>query len=321
MPVRQNPLIASSIPAELLNLLQSEGIPYQVNADIRPYTTIKIGGNVAVAVEVGEERHLRSVVGCLGRLRLPVVLIGGGSNVVFSDGFSPLVVIVNRTRRIELCDGRRLRIESGAPIRGLLGWCIKNRIGGLEFLAGIPGSVGGAAAVNAGAFGRSISQVLLEAEVVDVTGEIKSAGSDEFAFSYRNSRFKTGDRIISAVHLQGKEGDPGEIRAEIRRLILHRKERHPSSNRYTAGCFFKNPTVGDDRISAGKIIADLGYLGKRFKNVGVSSTHGNFLINTGGGTCEDIQALERHLVESVREQTNIGLEREVIYISPDGEKY
>jgi UDP-N-acetylmuramate dehydrogenase len=250
-----------------------------------------------------------------------LVLIGGGSNVVFPDGFSPLVVIVNRTRRIEMRDGGRIRIESGATIRRLLGWCIKNRVGGLEFLAGIPGTVGGAVAVNAGAFGRSISQVFLEAEVIDGSGKIKRVGPEKFSFSYRNSRFKTGDQIISAVYLQGKDGDPDEIRLKIRKLILHRKVRHPSSNRYTAGCFFKNPTVGDDRVSAGKIIADLGFLGKKFKQVGVSSTHGNFLINTGGGTCEDIQALERQIVESVRNQTNIGLEREVIYISPDGKKY
>jgi UDP-N-acetylmuramate dehydrogenase len=200
-------------------------------------------------------------------------------------------------------------------------WNIRNNIGGMDFLAGIPGTIGGAAAVNAGAFGQSISAILEKAEIVTRDGQVKMVDNDYFGFTYRNSVFKYGDEVILNVFLKYIDAEGAAVRAAVEEKLIYRKENHPCSGFRSAGCFFKNPIINGKKISAGQLIEQLGFKGMIFKRLRISNDHANFVINDGGASFEDIKALEDQVVGRAFRERGIELEREVIYISPEGKKH
>ena len=146
-------------------------------------------------------------------------------------------------------------------------------------------------------------------------------GNDYFQFHYRNSTFKTGNECILDIYLHYAPRDNNEIKEQVASKIRYRKDNHPSYHLQTAGCFFKNPVINGRKIAAGKLIEDCGLKGFRKNRMMVSPQHANFLINEGGATFEDALAFERQIREKVLEKHGVPLEREVIYISPDGTKY
>lgn len=299
------------------------GNEYFFNHDIGPYLTIGIGGKVKTLIVVRRMSHLIELLRFLHTHEYSFIFLGGGSNVVFSDQFTPLPVIVNRTHGIvKLEESRLVKVDSGVSNKDFISWAIENRTDGFDFLAGIPGTVGGAAAVNAGSFGLSISMVLEKADIFTPrTSEIKTVGSDYFRFSYRDSKFKFGDEVILAVYLRYIKAESEEIRKKVTEKIKYRKEKHPPWGVLTAGCFFKNPIIGDEKLSAGKLIEGAGFKGTVHDRLEVSDMHSNFVINRGGSTFDEVCSLEEKIVRTVREEKGITLEREVIYISPEGKKY
>jgi UDP-N-acetylmuramate dehydrogenase len=305
---------------DILHYLQKKKIKHFHDEEIKPYVTMKIGGRVKLIVIVKKNVDLQTLGMEMLESEWPYVLIGGGSNVIFSDGFSPIVVIINRTADIAQDDNHTIRINSGVPNRSLTRWCIKNGISGMEFLAGIPGSIGGAAAVNAGAFGRSVSDILESAEIIDEKGDIQRVSNHYFQYQYRSSIFKKGNQILLNVFLRCQHSEPSRIVSQVNSNLKYRKENHPSYRQFTAGCFFKNPFINNQRISAGKIIERLQLKGKHFPNLRISDKHANFIINKGKAGFHDLCNLEQEICQTVLEDNNVLLEREVIYISPDGKK-
>lgn len=310
---------------KLIKYLEERKIEYYPNYKIKPYVTIGIGGKVENIIVVYRLIDLKELLFFIDAHRYPFILLGGGSNVIFPDEFSPVLVIINRTSQIvkvKLKGSHTVKLNSGVLNKDFLFWAIENRVGGMEFLAGIPGTIGGATAVNAGSFGESMSMVLEKAEIFTPgCSQLKTFKSDYFKFEYRNSIFKYGSGVILEVFLNYTDDESDEIREKIRTNILYRKEKHPPWNVRTAGCFFKNPIIGDKKMSAGQFIENSGFKGTKYNQLEVSGVHANFIINRGNSSFDDIVSLEKKIIDTVQNKKGIKLEREIIYISPEGKKY
>ncbi len=308
---------------ELKKYLERENIEFYLDHSIKPYLTMGIGGTVPLIAVIDRDSILKELLIRLQRGGNRFILVGGGSNVIFPDGLADpgLVVIVNRAAEIVKEDGFIVRVNSGASNMELMEWCCKHNAGGIDFLAGVPGTVGGAAAVNAGAFGSSISTALLKAEIFSSDGRIITVDNDYFEFQYRNSIFKYGKEVIINVFLQYYEEDGAEIKKLVQQRIAYRQEKHPAFGQRSAGCFFKNPVIDGEKTSAGKLIQQSGCKGRIYKSLQVADAHSNFIINRGSASFSDIKELETEILRQVAREKGVALEREVIYISPDGEKY
>jgi UDP-N-acetylmuramate dehydrogenase len=308
---------------KLEQYLETGKIEYHPDHEIKPYLTMGIGGKVKLIIVVFHLSQLKDLLCFLHANGYPFILLGGGSNVILHDAFTAVPVIINRTAGIVKHEREHLvKVNSGVLNRDFLNRAIKNRVGGMDFLAGIPGTIGGAAAVNAGSFGQSIDAVLEKAEIFTPhSGEIKTVDRNYFQFEYRNSIFKYGSEVILDVFLKYMDEDSEKIREKVKTKLRYRQEKHPPWNVHTAGCFFKNPVIDDKKISAGKLIESAGFKGTNHNRLEVSEVHANFILNKGGGSFEDILALEKNITRTVRAQKDILLEREVIYISPQGKKY
>jgi len=320
--------------APLAAWLRRRQIPFSENAPIAPHLYFRIGGAVSLLVFTSSTAQLAAVLRKLiadplgegPEGRLPCLVLGGGSNIAFSDGLTRAAVVLAQTAPpphapVRLLDDRSLQVECGMRNQPFLAWCAANGAGGLEFLSGIPGTLGGAAAVNAGAFGRSLSDVLLGGDIVDEAGDVRAVDAGHFGFRYRDSRLKFGRETLLALRLSFVPEEEAAIAKKVKDNLDYRVKRHPSYRLASAGCFFKNPLSGSVKTSAGKIIEECGLKKMSCGDLEVAEEHGNFLVNRGKGTFADLRRLEENIRDSVAARTGIVLEREVIYVSPDGEKY
>ena len=302
----------------------------QKNIPMAPFTTFKIGGPARFFVEVKDQKELEQALGYASENDLKTFILGGGSNILVNDkGFDELIVrVIDNSCSLE---GNYVRCGSGIQLSRIVSLTAQNGLTGLEWAAGIPGSVGGAIRGNAGAFGGSMSDIVEEVGVFNKnTLESETYNSKKCDFSYRNSLFKQKDNliIISAVSKLAK-GDREKIEAKIRENLQKRMEKQPQGA--SAGSFFENPTVSDkkliadfekdtdlkskeNKIPAGWLIAEVGLLGKRIGGAQVSEEHGNFVINTGDATVEDVIILVSLIKQQVRSKLGVQLKEEVQYV-------
>jgi len=288
---------------------------------IRELLTIHVGGKVGFIIFTDSRDQLLELLFFLHAIGKNFILIGGGSNIIFPDHGSELVVIINRSGHIKILDENKLRIDSGLKNSDFLEFCRKNGISGFEFLAGIPGTMGGAAAVNAGAFGLSVSDRVLGGEIFTANGTMEYREHPFFGFVYRNSRFKFGTDVIISIDLTYSKGDRDDIEKKVRETVKLRHDKHPSYSSFTAGCFFKNPEVNGKKLSAGKLIEQCRLKAYDTGPAMISRKHSNFIVNKGDASFSDIEALGKKVQAAVKKQNGIELEREVIFVSPDGVKY
>ena len=313
--------------ASLVAWLRRRQIAFSENAAIGPHLYFKIGGTVSLLVTCTSAAQLAAVMKKVIAGKLPYLVIGGGSNIAFGDGLTRIVVLqaqaaaAGSASPMRLLDSRSLEVESGVRNQPFLSWCASQGAAGLEFLSGIPGTLGGAAAVNAGAFGRSMADVLLGADIIDAQGTVRAVDSGHFGFRYRDSRFKFGKDILLSLRLKFAPESEAAISRKIRENLEYRLARHPSYRLASAGCFFKNPLLRGVKTSAGKIIEECGLKNMTAGGLAVAAEHGNFLLNRGNASFADLQRLEKEIQSAVAARTGIVLEREVIYVSPDGKKY
>lgn len=307
--------------------LRQQGIAFSEDAPIAPHLYFRIGGTVSLLVPGATPAQRIATLQRLIADKLPFLVIGGGSNLAFDDGRTRVAVLVvpappaGSEDAVRILGAEILQVDAGMRNQPFLAWCAARGAGGLEFLSGIPGTLGGAAVVNAGAFGCSLSDVLLGADILDAEGRVRAVGAGDFAFRYRDSRFKHGRETLLALRLKFSPGEEGAIAKKIRENLEYRQKRHPSYRLASAGCFFKNPLVNGVKTSAGKVIEECGLKQAAIGGLAVAQEHGNFLINRGQGTFADLRRLEEKIREAVAARTGIVLEREVIYVSPGGEKY
>ncbi|MFH7321519.1 UDP-N-acetylmuramate dehydrogenase [Desulfurivibrio sp. D14AmB] len=278
---------------------------------LAPLTTLRVGGPAAVLARPGSIAELETLLALLEKYGCPRRVLGRGSNLLVADrGYGGVVILLDRRlgriSRLE-GDGAKwlLRVEAGCSLAALLGWAQERGLGGLEFLVGIPGSVGGAAVMNAGAWGEALGARVQALELVGPGGR-RTVAAAELRFSYRRLEGVDPGEVIAAVILALAPRPIAEIRARMRQLLQKRRASQPRGV-LSAGSFFKNPP-GD---YAGRLIEAAGLKGLRVGGAMVAREHANFLINDGGATAADLVALMEQVRERVAAHGGVRLEPEV----------
>lgn len=298
---------------------------------LAPLTTFQIGGPADYYFQLKNVDDLPSLIEACLKDKLPYIILGWGSNIIFSEkGFRGLI-IHNLTRHIKL-DGELIVTESGALLSQIIQFSLKNGLTGMEKLMGLPGSIGGAVRGNAGAFGLEIKHLFVKAEIYcSSEGKSEKKGVrivpfEYLDFNYRHSHIKKTREIIMRVWLKLEKGDTTSGVEEVRKIIMNRAGKHPSG--MSSGSFFKNPSgnsVGKEVQEGEKVLQSAGYYSDnagckslRIRGAYVSEKHANFLMNDGTATLEDVLKLCEIIQQRVLEKFGIRLEREVQLVGENG---
>ena len=279
---------------------------FQTNKLLSEISTFGVGGPAKWYVEVQTVDELKEVIKHCFQHKLPYFILGKGSNLVFDDrGFDGLVI----GNRIQFCQIEDTKVSVGAGYSySLLGsQTARKQLSGLEFASGIPGSVGGAVYMNAGAGKAQTADCLQDVLFIDEKGEECLLKKEELKFSYRFSSFQKMRGAIAAATFELKSSP--EARQSQLSLIKYRTSTQPYQDK-SAGCMFRNPGIS----SAGALIEKCGLKGFSMGGAGVSKMHANFIINQKDATAEDVRNLSQHVRKLVQEQTGIELEFEVRFI-------
>lgn len=276
------------------------------------HTNFMIGGPARRFVTVYNYEPLSGVIRELSRLELPYLVLGRGSNLLIGDKGYPGVAImlegVFNSAASNRVENGGSTISSGAGV-SLAAACVFARdegLTGLEFAWGIPGSVGGAVYMNAGAYGGEMKDVVTKAWYMDEEGRLGELSGGELGFGYRHSAFMEGGRVITRAEFRLAQGDKEEIAARMKELKARRLEKQPY-DMPSAGSTFKRPKTG----YAAALIEQCGLKGRRVGGAQVSEKHAGFVVNTGGATCKDVLELMDIVRETVLRETGIELEPEV----------
>lgn len=270
-------------------------------------TTFKIGGPCAALVTLPDEPAAKTVFSYLREKQIPYYLIGRGSNLLATDkGFDGVVVKLGGAlaEGIRCTDGI-VTCGAGVTLQKLCQFALDHCLTGLEFAYGIPGSVGGAVYMNAGAYDGEFSQILLSVTLLDDSGEIRTVSADELELSYRHSILMEKKWTVLTVSVVLEEGSRDEIRAKMQDLIGRRKSKQPLEFP-SAGSTFKRPAGS----FASKLIDECGLKGYTVGGAQVSEKHAGFVINRGGATFADVMAVCQHVQDVVKAQTGFVLELE-----------
>ncbi len=297
--------------------LREAAIPFREGEPLSRHTTMGVGGPAAVMAFPRSSDELRQTLRLRAELGVPHRVLGGGSNlVVVDEGLDELVVNTKSMRTLTIGEDGRITAEAGQNLIHTAVSCCRAGWRGLESAVGIPGSVGGAAVMNAGAYGFSISDVMREIVVFDDRGAPMNP-PEGWRFHYRGSSIPDGAAVAS-LSFELKRDDPELLREETRKLAEKRVASQPGGR--NAGCVFKNPeqkspSEGSGRLSgdksAGRLIDELGLKGTRRGAAVVSPKHANFVVNEGGASASDVLALLELVHERVLAATGIDLELEV----------
>ncbi|WP_199089905.1 UDP-N-acetylmuramate dehydrogenase [Bosea sp. ASV33] len=278
------------------------------NQELSGLTWFRVGGPAQILFTPADDEDLAYLLSKLPE-DIPVTVIGLGSNLIVRDGGIPGVVVRLGGKafgEIALESGDRLRAGTAVPDVKVARAAVDASLDGLAFYRGIPGSIGGALRMNAGAHGGETTDVLVSARGVTRKGEIVTLSHAEMGFTYRNSAASTRDIIFTSALFQGRPGDQAEIQAEMDRVTAAREAAQPIKER-TGGSTFKNPEGG----KAWKLIDAAGCRGLRVGGAQVSEMHCNFLINTGGATAADVEGLGEEVRRRVKENSGFELQWEI----------
>ena len=311
-------------------------INIQKNIPLAPLTTLKIGGPAKYFTKISSEKELIEAIQYAKKNKLEVFVLGGGSNILINDdGFNGLV-IKNKSQEstIKILNQQlTVLVESwsGNSLAQLVKFSIKNSLTGLEWAAGIPGSVGGALRGNAGAYDNQIADNVEKIKTIDrLNGEIKIFKNKDCNFEYRNSIFKQKPNlIILSCVLKLNKSNKDEIEKKVKKIIQKRNDKLPKG--FNAGSFFQNPVVNDqklitqfehdsqtqchnNKIPAGWLIDEVGLRGKKIGGVAISKKHANFIINKGNAKAQEVIMLSSLIKTKVRDKLGVQLKEEVQYI-------
>lgn len=283
------------------------GLQVRENETLRQHTTIKVGGPARLFVDVASQQDVLDTLATARLFDVPCMALGNGSNMLFSDaGYQGLILHFGNRFAAITVEGTRVRAQSGAMLSRLSSIASGAELAGLEFAGGIPGTVGGAALMNAGAFGSSLCDVITWVRCVMPDGSIQKIPVKDMDYGYRHSRAMAEGLLILEVEFQLREGDGEEIRTLMMDYVARRKASQPLSYP-SAGSFFKRP----EGHFAGALIEAAGLKGTSVGGAQVSEKHAGFLINTGGATAQDFVTLSRHVQDTVEQQFCVMLEPEV----------
>lgn len=274
------------------------------------HSTLKIGGKATVFVDTDHIPSLQMIAKACANRQIPVLVVGGGSNLLFRDSdFEGVVINTAKLNRMgesrQEDDNISIRVEAGMSLQKLISCLKENGLSGIESLAGIPGTVGGAIAGNAGAFGCEIKDSLVSLTILDNEGNLTELEKKDIVFEYRKAEINDSLMIVSA-EMRFKKKEKSDIAGRIQSCINEKKRAQPLSEK-SAGCVFKNP----DGMFAGKLIDMCGCKGMREGGIEVSAKHANFFINKGNGTSEEFVKLMEKVRSLVRNRFQVEMEPEI----------
>ena len=293
---------------QLIKLCEKFNCKYFPNEKMSLHTTFKIGGNARLVVYVQNEEQISKLVKCAKEENVRLIAVGNGSNLlVDDDGIDACVLILGEPfSQIELIDDETIYAKAGAKLITLCRFAYEHSLSGLEFAYGIPGSAGGAAFMNAGAYGGEMKDVLYKCEHIDKDGNKGFLENDDLKLSYRHSAYYDNGCIITGLYLKLKKGDKAEIKEKMDDLIGRRRAKQPLEYP-SAGSTFKRPKNN----FAGTLIEQCGLKGTSVGGAEVSTKHAGFVINKGGATCKDVLDLCKKVADTVKAEKGIDLEMEV----------
>ena len=290
-------------------LVRIGGDAIQLDCPMDRYTTFRIGGKVDALYFISQLSELQKTLSYLTKEHIPYLVVGRGSNLLVKDGgFKGVVIIMEGELASVEENGKEqpiLMAGAGLGLAQLLNHCTRRGLGGLEFLAGIPGTVGGAVTMNAGAFGKDMGSVVQQIQVVTREGELAERNRSELNFSYRKLSLPKGTVIVRAKFRLVDENSE-VVAKRVKDYLAKRKATQPMEYP-SAGSVFKNPPNN----YAGRLIEEAGLKGKRVGGAMISPKHANYIVNTGGASADDVLALMELAKKKVREQTGIELESEI----------
>jgi len=297
--------INDTVFAQLKEILNS-GKEVLANEPLSKWTTWRVGGPAQYLVFPSSVEKVVGVIKIAKKNNVPVIVLGNGSNVLVKDsGIKGIVINTAKLERISV-QGTIISAEAGNTMPQLAKYAMQNSLTGLEFSVGIPASFGGAILMNAGAWGKSLGDVIKEVKIVNMEGEVKVLSREQMNFNYRESSFKKGAQVIVGGNLKLAQGDAVKIKNLMTFHQQNRIEKQPL-RLPNAGSVFKNP----EGYAAGYLIESVGLKGFNMGGAKISDKHANFIVNTGSATAEDILNLMDKAVHCVENFYGIHLEPEI----------
>ena len=289
-------------------------LPLKLNESMSGHTTFRIGGQADIWCRPENTDQLIRVVRFAEEKGYPCLVIGNGSNLLVRDGgIRGIVIETTALDKIALLPGCVIEAECGVSLTKLAVFAMENGLTGMEFAFGIPGTVGGAVYMNAGAYGGEMSHCVQETDFMDSSGTVGTLRGDEHMFDYRKSFFtRNPGYVILKTRIRLEKGDTASIREKMTELKNRRQESQPLQYP-SAGSFFKRP----QGYFAGKLISDCGLKGASCGKAKVSEKHCGFIINEGGATCRDVLSLMEKIQQTVYQNCRVSLEPEVRIIGED----
>ena len=291
--------------SELKELIKGK---VELDHAVGPYTTYHLGGKAAAFVEPHGVEDLSEILRCLTHAQVPYLMLGGGSNVLFADeGFLGVVIRLGKAFQGIHIEGDRLRAKAGTKLVTVLSKAREANLGGVEFFAGIPGTIGGAVVGNAGAKRAWIGPAVEELTIVTPHGQVKHLKKADYHYGYRQSSLKFSGNVLVEAVLKLKKEPKAVIEKKVKEYFKVRRGKQPRVER-NAGSVFKNP----EGNFAGRLTESVGLKGFRVGGARVSEIHANFIINEGKATAHDVVAVMREIQKRVFREYQIRLEPEII---------
>ena len=291
---------------------------WRAKVPLGPLTTFHVGGSAEWLADVSTVEDLQALTAEAATAGVPVVMLGGGSNVLVADAGVPGIVVRLHLTGIEARPGQLVRAGAGVTINGLVRWTVGRGLSGLEAWAGTPGTVGGAIYGNAHWGGRNIGDLVSSVGLVDRAGRFSVVPRDAMEFAYDTSRLqRTGEIAVWAEFAVGV-GAPADLRATARASLHYRKSSQPLASP-SAGCVFQNP-ARDEPLppgmprSAGALVDRAGLKGHRVGGARISPHHANFIVNDGGATAADVRQLIDLARTTVRDRFGVDLRNEIVFL-------
>jgi UDP-N-acetylmuramate dehydrogenase len=281
------------------------------DVSLKERTTFRVGGRARVLLEPSSLEELERAVEWVRRRSLPLFVLGRGSNLVVSDGgWDGAILSIGRNLSGIAWEEGHATALAGTRLSELVMACVVKGLGGCESLAGIPGTVGGAALMNAGAYGQEFGERILQVDALSFDGTWRTFAAAECGFGYRSSAFRNGQWILYAVRVGAfLTEEAEELRRRVREIQASRREKQPLELP-NAGSLFKRPPGG----FAAKMIDEAGLRGFRVGEAAISEKHAGFAVNLGKATASDVWELSQAVIARVKESHGVTLEREVVFL-------
>lgn len=290
--------------------LKDNNIDFLQNESLKKHTTFKVGGNAKYIAMPKTVQQAADLLRFLKENDINYYILGRGSNVIFKDsGFDGVIIKTVNLQQVKYIDETTVYVQSGVALNVLCKNLQEKSLEGLEFCYGIPGNIGGAVFMNAGAYGGEIADAVLQVEYIDENCEVKTISAQDCEFGYRHSIFQDKKWFITGCTLGLKKGDKQHILAFMEDIMQRRIDKQPL-DKPSAGSSFKRP----QGYFAAALIEQCGLKGCKIGGAQVSEKHSGFIVNTGNATCDDIVALAEYVEKVVFEKTGVKIEKEMIIV-------